>query len=406
MKGIHPIFDGGFVDKKSYPENEPDGDADPGPFSDFIDSLPEGSMPVAQGIPPLPLPAYVRIPEPYDGLQFNFCKNTTCANFGIPAEQDSTRGRFAVNTYIIIGGAKGYPLLRCNTCREHFPIKSNKGIVEELERMRREGSAKAAPSCPNDACSNHAVPVSAGKASYSSFGVTAIGSPRWKCKACGKTFSAAKSATHRQRATHKNKLIFTLLVNKVPMRRIVEIVDIGPKALYGKIDFLYEQCRAFLADRESRLPQMNIKRLYLGVDRQDYVSNWTTRNDRRNTVLSAVSSVDNETGYCFATHVNFDPDLDPAKSRRSPRPLATNSNPPRSAFTPGCGPRATMPQPCRAPPRRGPPGPSSSRWRTSTPRRTPGPTSSPRTPPRPPRSSRTRACRFIRNTRSTGTSCG
>ncbi len=54
---------------------------------------------------------------------------------------------------------------------------------------------------------------------------------------------------------------------------------------------------------------MSIRPLYLGVDRQDYSVNWTQREDRRNTVISAVSSVDNESGYCFGLHLNFDPNL-------------------------------------------------------------------------------------------------
>ena len=54
---------------------------------------------------------------------------------------------------------------------------------------------------------------------------------------------------------------------------------------------------------------MSIRRLYLGVDRQDYAVNWTQREDRRNTVISAVSSVDNESGYCFGLHLNSDPNL-------------------------------------------------------------------------------------------------
>lgn len=61
---------------------------------------------------------------------------------------------------------------------------------------------------------------------------------------------------------------------------------------------------------------MAIPRLYIGVDRQDYVVNWSRRDDRRNTVLSAVSSVDNTTAYCFGLHLNFDPSLVPAEIER------------------------------------------------------------------------------------------
>ena len=55
---------------------------------------------------------------------------------------------------------------------------------------------------------------------------------------------------------------------------------------------------------------MAIRRLYLGVDRQDYLVNWQVRKDKRNIQLSAIAAVDNEYGYCFGVHLNFDPSLD------------------------------------------------------------------------------------------------
>ena len=38
--------------------------------------------------------------------------------------------------------------------------------------------------------------------------------------------------------------------------------------------------------------------------------NWLGRKDKRNTRLSAIAVVDNEYGYCFGAHLNFDPSLD------------------------------------------------------------------------------------------------
>ena len=95
------------------------------------------------------------------------------------------------------------------------------------------------------------------------------------------------------------------------MRRICEVADIGPESLYGKIDFLYRQCLAFAAAREQRLlAGMAIPRLYLGVDRQDYIVNWTRHADRRNVMLHAVGTADNNTGYVFGMHLNYDATVD------------------------------------------------------------------------------------------------
>lgn len=163
------------------------------------------------------------------------------------------------------------------------------------------------PSCPDESCANHGVPVGKG---YQSIGLTKSGSRRYRCNLCKKTFSVGKSTTgHKQ--PHKNRLIFSLLMNKSPFRRICEVADIGPESVYGKIDFLYRQCLAFAAARESRLLNgMAIPILYLGVDRQDYMVNWTRNADRRNVRLHAVGSADNTTGYVFGMHLNYDASLD------------------------------------------------------------------------------------------------
>jgi len=168
--------------------------------------------------------------------------------------------------------------------------------------------------CHNEACTNHTdqVPVDTSGA-YASFGKTSIGNPRWRCNVCGKTFSKNTKATARQREHHKNKTIFKLLVNKMPIRRIIEVTDIDPNTFYHRLDFLHRQCQSFAANRERALANLAIRRLYLGVDRQDYLVNWLVRKDKRNIQLSAIATVDNEHGYCFGVHLNFDPSMDSAE---------------------------------------------------------------------------------------------
>lgn len=258
----------------------------------------------------------IRIPSAYEGIQINFCKNPNCENFGKTDEVNgmSTKSP-AQNRYTAVSAGKNYPYLRCNSCKEHFPVKSNAGVFEETQRIRAYLTPKADICCPNEGCSNHRIPVTSSRVYYSAFGKTAIGSPRWKCKAdgCGKTFSVPKTSTHGQHKSHKNKIIFQLLINKMPMRRICEVAEIGPKSLYDKIDFIHKQCLDFVANRESLLPELAIARVYIGVDRQDYVANWTCRSDKRNIAFTAVASSDNKTGYCFGMHLNFDPTLNRTK---------------------------------------------------------------------------------------------
>jgi transposase-like protein len=249
-----------------------------------------------------------RIPPEHDGVQVNHCKSPACPNYGVAAEQSSVRGG---NSYILDSRNKGISSCICTSCGVGFPLKSNLGITEEVARMASYLQLPNAVYCRNEACANHTnqVPVGAAGA-YASFGKTAIGNSRWRCNVCGKTFSKNMKSTARQREHHKNKTIFKLLVNKMPVRRIIEVADINPKTFYQRLDFLHRQCQAFAAHRERALANLPIQRLYLGVDRQDYLVNWLVRKDKRNIQLSAVTTVDNEHGYCFGMHLNFDPSLD------------------------------------------------------------------------------------------------
>lgn len=150
---------------------------------------------------------------------------------------------------------------------------------------------------------------------YYSFGSSIIGSKRYRCRACGKTFSIKAENIDpvvRQKLSDKNLLIFDLLFNKMPQRRICKVAGVTPPVLYERIDFSHEQALSLLAHYESKPPETYIKRLYIGVDRQEYAINWTRKKDKKNVILSAVASADNLTGYVFGMHTNFDPDIDSA----------------------------------------------------------------------------------------------
>ena len=256
-----------------------------------------------------------RVPVEVGAIQVNFCKNPQCENFGIPAStRRQPRGRGAGergrDTYAIMGSGRDRPMLRCNFCGQYPTIKSNKAIHEELIRFWKPFDKIAVPTCPNQDCPNHHIDIVKGKTHYQSYGRTKAGSIRYRCKACGRTFITTSSPTSRHRKPYKNAAIFRLLVNKVPFRRICEVEGITMSTLYRKIDFIHRQCISFAADRERILPTMPFPRLYIGVDRQDYMINWSDAKDRRNIIFHAVGSAENTSGYVFGLHLNFDPSLD------------------------------------------------------------------------------------------------
>ena len=171
------------------------------------------------------------------------------------------------------------------------------------------------PYCPNKVCVNYGVPLATHKKLYHEFGQAKSGAKRYRCKACNKTFSTGPpgNPTKHQEKPYKNAQVFRGLVNSVAFNRLSETADISPSTLYHKIDFIHRQCMAFVADREKYLPNKKIRRLYIGVDRQEYTINWSSRNDRRNSSMWSIASADNETGYVFGVHLNYDPSEDPVE---------------------------------------------------------------------------------------------
>jgi len=253
-----------------------------------------------------------------DSIQVNFCKNPTCRNFGVPAAPVTLRGRLPKggisDRYKVIGLDKGVPTLHCKACKEQPPIKSNLGLREERQRLSAYLMPASSPSCPDRGCKNHHLPVGT-KRAYRRYGTTHSGSTRYRCNACSKVF-AVPGPTTGQKAPEKNVLIFKLLVNKTPFRRLCELADISTGTLYPKLDFLYRQCLAFAGERERELGSLSRERLYVSVDRQDYVVNWSDRADKRNVQLTAVGSADNDSGFVFGMHLNFDGSLNPEEIER------------------------------------------------------------------------------------------
>jgi transposase-like protein len=247
-----------------------------------------------------------RIPPKFDGIQYNTCKNPKCLQYNVAPINKAKRGE--LGHYIRVSGGVGYYLLKCGVCGEMPPLKSNLGIHEEMLRI---GSylQEVKYCCPNEACENHTVLVGTPKA-YRAFGTNARGTKRMQCSKCRKTFVTTGKPTKGQHDTHLNKTIFKMLVNQVALNRIVKMLEISWEVLYNRISFIHRQCLLFVANRERRFKTLPIERLYMAIDRQDYLVNWTERKDKRNVVLMGIAASDNKTGYVFANVLNFDDAVD------------------------------------------------------------------------------------------------
>lgn len=253
-----------------------------------------------------------RIPPESDGIQVNHCKTAGCANFGVPAPQTRGRVEGGIGSYLLTSGGRQLPLLQCHLCRHSAVVYSNSAIAQELARFDPAQSRVTGAACPNRECTSFDKPASQHRQLYYSHGATRVGEPRYRCKTCGSTFSCGASV-RKQRRPELNRDVLSLVVNKVPMRRICEVLDLNPATLYGKLAYLAEVSLQFTSAQEARLTSgvVRPRRAYVSVDRQDHLLNWGSQLDRRYTTLGAIGAVENTTGYVLAMQLNFDAACNP-----------------------------------------------------------------------------------------------
>ena len=251
------------------------------------------------------------------GIQVNPCKNPRCANFGVPPKDQGRRPKStegstsAPGDYVVIASGRGLPMLRCELCRETIPMQSNLAIAEELMRISAYLEPQV-PTCPSVVCLAYGrTQLENGSPTAVRFGSTSAGTPRYRCQVCRRTYSFGGKSTTGQGKTHVNRDIFMHLMNSMPIRRIIKVLGISPSLLYQRIDFLYAQCQGFAGERErTLLDRRDLGVRYLAIDRQKLLVNWSSKQDRRNTLLLYLATADLVTGYVLAGNLNYDGSLD------------------------------------------------------------------------------------------------
>jgi len=127
-------------------------------------------------------PADYRFPEPFAGVQVNFCKNIKCKAFGAPETLNRVRRPKGTSPetgdYIRTGDSRGNVRMLCGLCGSQNPLRSNEAIAQELGRLSAHIFDSSAPRCPTETCSSHVVPVTT-PGFYARNGKTPSGTPRW-----------------------------------------------------------------------------------------------------------------------------------------------------------------------------------------------------------------------------------
>jgi hypothetical protein len=115
----------------------------------------------------------------------------------------------------------------CVICNTQTALKSNLGIYEEFERIRCALNL-GDNGCTNTVCGNLGKSTLNFRTHYRVHGTTKAGTTRYQCKACLQVFTSAPKKIRQSKRPDISKLVFSLLINKMPMRRICETASIRP----------------------------------------------------------------------------------------------------------------------------------------------------------------------------------
>ena len=271
----------------------------------------------------VPLRASMALPGGEHTVQVNHCKMPACKNFGVPARTEwpkTRRHKDADPNYHAIKGRTSGPIIICKACEERPPIKSNDGIVAEVQRLSEESGVwtlEESTGCHNEDCVNHDQPIAFHRTEYRKRGKTKNGKGQYyECKECRSITLVSDPVRLRGNERFAVGLL-SRLANKSPAKGCIRGLGLkSGQAYYRILDFLVRRCRSYsgrvdraLIDGRLHLPAD----LKVECDTQTYQMNWVSRMDRRNVELSTYCTVDSDSGFIFGLHSNFDGRVDPFK---------------------------------------------------------------------------------------------
>ena len=243
----------------------------------------------------------------------NACKSALCPSFLLPPILHEVSSEHARGKIKSKDENRSY---YCNECGQGSRLKSNVALVEEYSRPRTLNGGTYRERCPDPTCLSHGVPQKLMPSAYRSHGKTPKGDPRFQCKSCRKTFSIG-SPKRRHRETKETGEIMRLLVNNVPLRRILEVSDVPADRLYHRIDFLARQCRDFSAQKDKKLwKSFSGRNRVLAFDVQTILANWRHAHRVLNVPIHHAVTVEKNTGYVVAATTDFDPNTEPIEIER------------------------------------------------------------------------------------------
>lgn len=125
---------------------------------------------------------------------------------------------------------------------------------------------------------------------------------KWQCKACGKITNVlplrGENFGYHQKRNDIIPLFAKLLLNRTPVKRSCEILQVSPSTYYNKLEWLYKKCLEFLDSHERKAFETHtFERIWLNTDNMVYSLNNIRRRGNGGERYDAVEELN------FPTHI-------------------------------------------------------------------------------------------------------
>ncbi|MFC0213802.1 insertion element protein [Paenibacillus chartarius] len=224
-------------------------------------------------------------------IQMNTCTDPFCKWFGLPQQRFETV-KNKPSRYKLIGSLKhGSQSIVCNpdpirtgvgmTWDSTTQPLSNWSIAEEIARLAAVDSVQdwePEYQFHREACSNASLTPFVSPKDFYKQGKSSSNSQKWQCKACKKITNVLPSQResfgyHQKR----NDVLLSLalcLLNRTPVKRTCEILQIGSETYYSKLEWLYKRCLEFLERHETKaFAKKKFDVMWLNTDKMIYYLN-------------------------------------------------------------------------------------------------------------------------------------
>ncbi|MDM5188045.1 insertion element protein [Bacillus sp. DX4.1] len=267
-------------------------------------------------------------------IQFNRCTNPFCKWFGETQKRFEDL-KYKPSRYKIVGSAKhNTQAIQCNpdptgsklgttwncTCVPY----SNWSVAEEIARLaaldKVENIEVEYEFHKEDCEVSHLNPFKHSGEFYRR-GKSSGNSQKWQCKKCKKITnvmpSRRESTTYHQKRNDILPDLAAQLLNRTPVKRSCEMLGIGSKTYYSKLEWLYRRCLEFLERHEAKaFESINFDKMWVNTDKMIYNLNNVRKGGQRFDDIEEqqfpthiVVSGDVGSRYIFRSDVAYDWDV-------------------------------------------------------------------------------------------------